>query len=225
MLPRFLPHATHCFERVVLNVRGLTHREPLVDEVDFERFVRAIEGLMQAGRDVLWVLAGRTDSSIPQIKGLLAKFKSNIGVFYLCYNAKQMQQCGCWQRQRGMANSKSVEQAFYCYKGKTPKLMPKNRLHVDYGTSLFNQVMSNVPVLAPKLQAFVPRGVRDTSLDSMVGGPLDEDEEEQMNIKLLHQEDNDGAGDQPRKADLPHKAGAYAAARRKNRKLFKQLSG
>ena len=67
---------------------------------------------MQAGRDVLWVLAGRTDSNIPRNKKVLTKFKFNIEVFYLVYNTKQMQQYGYWQRQRGLANSKSLEPAF-----------------------------------------------------------------------------------------------------------------
>ena len=39
----------------------LTHREPLLDETDFDRFVQTVEPLMQPGRDILWVLAGRTD--------------------------------------------------------------------------------------------------------------------------------------------------------------------
>ena len=47
---------------------GLTHREPLLDEDDFERFVQTVEPLMQPGRDILWVLAGRTDSNLPKIK-------------------------------------------------------------------------------------------------------------------------------------------------------------
>ena len=83
-----------------------------------------------------------------------------------------------------------------------------------------------MPVLAPKLQAFVPKGVRETSLDSMVGVPHDEDEGEQVRIKLLQQEDNDGASDSPHTADPPPADTiARAAARRKNRKLYKQLSG
>ena len=80
---------TRCFERHVLNMAllpqlrslsqtmfrqcrstnfspGLTHREPLLDEPDFERFVQKIEPLMKAGRDVLWVLAGRMESNISQ---------------------------------------------------------------------------------------------------------------------------------------------------------------
>ena len=137
---------------------GLTHREPLVDEVDFERFVQTIEGLMQAGRDVLWVLAGRTDSNVPKIRKVLVKYGFNIEVFYLVYNTKQMQQYGYWQRQRGMANSKSVEQAFYAYRGKTPKLMPKNRLHVDHGSSLFNHVMNMCQCSPRNYKPSSPRG-------------------------------------------------------------------
>ena len=206
---------------------SLTHREPLLDEVDFERFVQAIDPLMQAGRDVLWVLAGRTDSSVPKIRKIVAQYGFNIEAFYLVYNTKQMQQYGYWQRQRGISNSKSVEQAFYAYKGRTPKLMPKNRHYVDHGSSLFNQLMKNVPVLAPKLQAFVTKGVRETSLESMLGVPHDEDAGEKVKIKLLHQEDIDDAGDQPHSADPPpaDKIARASTRGRKNRNLYQQLTG
>ena len=68
MRPQLLPYATHCFDRVVRNISPGLHREPLLDEADFERFVQAFDSLMQAGRDVLWVLVGRTDSNIPKVK-------------------------------------------------------------------------------------------------------------------------------------------------------------
>ena len=84
----------------------------------------------------------------------------NSEVVYLCYNVIRMQQYGYWQRQRGLVSSKSLEPAFYVYKGKTPKHMPKNRMFADGGSSLFDQVMKNVPVLAPSQQAFVSRAVR-----------------------------------------------------------------
>ena len=35
---------------------GLTHREPLLDEDDFERYLHAVDPLLHPGRDVLWVL-------------------------------------------------------------------------------------------------------------------------------------------------------------------------
>mgnify|MGYP000273262063 CR=1 FL=1 len=97
----------------------------------------------------------------------MAKFKMTVEAFYLCYNTKQMHQYGYWKRQRGIANSKSIELCLLAYKGSVPKTMPKNRMHVDTGSSLFNQVVKNVPVLAPSLQAFVSRVVRETSLGSM----------------------------------------------------------
>ena len=124
----------------------------------------------------------------------MAKYGMSVAVFHLCYNMKQLQQYGYWKRQRGIANSKSLEQAFYVYKGKTPKHMPNCRLFVDPGSSLFNQAVKNVPVLAPRQQAFVSRAVRETSLNSMVSVPHDEDDGEQEKLKLLQQEDDDGTG-------------------------------
>ena len=51
--------------------RGLTHREPLIDEKDFERFIATMEPLLQPRRDVMWVLAGRTKSNIPKLEKIL----------------------------------------------------------------------------------------------------------------------------------------------------------
>jgi hypothetical protein len=44
------------------------HREPLLDDADFLRFVGTVDPLMKAGRDVMWVLVGRTESNIPKVK-------------------------------------------------------------------------------------------------------------------------------------------------------------
>ena len=40
----------------VFEGQGLTHREPALDEQDFERYVKSILPLMLPQRDVLWVL-------------------------------------------------------------------------------------------------------------------------------------------------------------------------
>ena len=48
--------------------QGLTHREPALDEEDFERYVKSIFPLMVAARDVLWVLVGRTDTNRSKVK-------------------------------------------------------------------------------------------------------------------------------------------------------------
>ena len=139
-----VPCARPCIERVVRTsfYPGLTHREPLLDEVDFLRFITTVDPLMKAGRDVMWVLVGRTESNLPRVKRVLAKFKMTVEAFYLCYNTKHMHQYGYWKRQRGIANSKSIEQALLVYKGSVPKTMPKNRMHADVGSGLFNQVMN-----------------------------------------------------------------------------------
>ena len=206
---------------------GLTHREPLLEEKDFERFVATVEPLMKGGRDVLWVMTGRTDSNLPKIKKILKAQKMNFEAFYLCYNTKQMKQYGHWKREKGLANSKSVEQALYVYKGRVPKNKPKNRMFVDAGSSLFNQVVKNVPVLAPKHQAFVCREVREISLQTMAGVPHDEDAEEQEKLtrKAL---DGDGEGlNQPEEADAKDAQDQVKelVAQVKKRKLYRQLSG
>ena len=106
--------------------RGLTHREPLADEKDLERYLATIVSLMRPGRDTLWILAGRTESNLPKIKTLLRKYRLYHDAFYLCYNTKQMAQYGHWRRQGGIANSKSIEQAIFAYLGFGSKNLPKS---------------------------------------------------------------------------------------------------
>ena len=55
---------------------GLTHGEPLLDEIDFDRLVQTVEPLMQPGRDTLWVLAGRVDSNLQKINKILKNTSS-----------------------------------------------------------------------------------------------------------------------------------------------------
>ena len=99
----------------------LTHREPLLDEEDFERYLRAVDPLLHPGRDVLWVLCGRTESNLGKLREIVAKFRFHVEVFYFVYNTKQMQLYGHWQRQRGLANPKSLEQAWHLRNGPVPK--------------------------------------------------------------------------------------------------------
>ncbi len=88
-----------------------------------------------------------------------------------------MSKFGSWQRLRGVASSKSIEPALFVYKGKPPKRTPRNRMYVDTGSGLFNEVMKDVPVLAPSLQSFVRKEVREISLGNMTGVPHDEDDD------------------------------------------------
>jgi hypothetical protein len=192
----------------------------VLDEGDFERFVATVDPLLKAGRDVLWVLVGRTESNLPKVRKLLTKYRMCVHVFYLCYNVKQMSGYGYWKRQRGIANSKSLEVALYCYKGKSPKNQPKNRMHVDAGSCLFDSVLRNVPVLAPKHQAFVSKEVRETSLRSMQGVTQSYTNDERERLEAMH-DDDDGMGlDQPN-GDAQQEA--ILTAQRK-RQLYKQPS-
>jgi len=129
---------------------------------------------------------------------------------------------GYWKRQRGIANSKSLEVALYCYKGKSPTKQPTNRMYVDAGSSLFDSVLRNVHVLAPKHQAFVSKGVREQSLSSMLGVPHTDDLGERENFELL-QDDDDAMGlDQPNGDAEQDKVIQYAP---KKRKLYRHHSG
>ena len=93
----------------VFEGQGLANREPVLDEGDFERYVHSLEPLMVSGRDVLWVLGGRTDTNTRKLKRVLTKHKLKMQIFHLCYNTKQMMQYGHFQRQGGIANSRSHE--------------------------------------------------------------------------------------------------------------------
>ena len=159
-------HARLC---TVFEGQGLTHREPALDEDDFDRYLQSLEPLMVSGRDVLWVLGGRTETNRLKLKRILSKHRLKQQIFHLCYNTKQMMQYGHFQRQGGIANSRSHELMFCCYKGRAPKHLAKTRSFVDPGTPVFNEVVRNVPVLSQKSHALVSREIRETSLQAMIG--------------------------------------------------------
>ena len=73
----------------VFEGQGLTHREPALDEKDFERYVKSLSPLMVAGRDVLWVLGGRTETNRPKLKRVLVRNQFKMVEFYLCYSIKK----------------------------------------------------------------------------------------------------------------------------------------
>ena len=203
----------------------LTHREPALDEQDFERYVKSFSPLMLPGRDVLRVLGGRTDTNRGKLKRTLAKNFINMKVFHLCYNTKQMMQYGHFKKQRGIANSRSHELLFLCYKGRMPKQLPKTRAHVDAGSPVFNEVVRNVPVLSQKSHALVSREVRDASLQTMCGVDVVEAEgkdPEHQDLPPMDDEDAGTAGAEAATADAPK---ALVSAAIKKRKLYRQLTG
>ena len=205
----------------VFHGEGLTHRELVVDEADFARFVATVEPLLQPGRDVMWVLTGRTESNLPKIRKVLAHHKMHAEVFYLCYSAKQMQQFGYWRRQRGLARSKSMEQALFCFKGRIPRDLPKTRKFVDGGSAIFNSVVRNVPLLAPKNQSWISKQDREKSLASMVGVPHDEDADEQKKVAQLQPHDDDA---EPLNQPAKDEDAARELAQKRKRKLYRHVT-
>lgn len=196
----------------------LTAREPLVNEVQFERFVKTSTQLMSPGRDIMWVLCGRAESNVGKIKKILTAHNLKWRTFFFVYNAKQMQQYGYWKRLRGIANSKTWETVFMVFAGKMPKNFPKGRWYVDQGSMLYNEVLKNVPVLHPRNHAYVSKQVRETSLATMAGVPLIEDENEMAKAKDF--DDGDDAPEISKPAD--ERAFVMSAVRK--RKLYRQMS-
>ena len=73
------------------------HREPCLHSDDVELFLATVVPLLKPGRDLIWILAGRTESNLTKLKRILdhsvrkdAKIKSRLHHenFYDCYNAK-----------------------------------------------------------------------------------------------------------------------------------------
>ena len=151
--------------------RGLyLRREPGMDEIRFKIFLSMMENIAKPGEDFLWILAGSSEVAAKKIataltqKGAQWKYKT----YFFVYDRSQLGKY-YWTRMRGLANSKTTEKAFLCWKGPTPKNMPNERQYVDAGSGLSVDTMLKVPVLAPKDLTFVDKEVRETSMKSMGG--------------------------------------------------------
>ena len=224
----------------ILQGQGLTYREPAMDEADFERFVKSCVALMVPGRDVMWVLGGRTQTNELKLKRVLKKNNCNYQKFHLCYNMKHM--TNHFKLQRGVAKSRNHEMLYLCYLGRMPKRLAKTRAYVDVGSPVFNEVVRNVPVLSQKRHALVSREIREKSLKTMTGVDVGEVEakDETEAHKPTEDEDTpaDGATDgataaaakaesaeeeRAATADAAQKAVVTAAL--KKRKLYRQNTG
>ena len=199
----------------------LTHREPALDELDFERYVKSFCPLMVSGRDVMWVLCGRTDTNMRKLKSILARNQLKQQAFRLCYNTKQMLQYGHFLSQGGIANWRSHEVLLLCYKGRVPRHLAKTRAHVDTGSSVFNEVVRRVPVLRMTSHALVSREIRERSLQAMIGVDVLEQEAQDPDYPGPPNVDDETAlEDQAATAEA---STALLSAAVKKRKLYRQL--
>ena len=150
---------------------ALTQREPALDENKFKAFLNIYNSIMKMNGDICWIMAGRCDSNVDIIKKAIALYNWKFKVFSLVYDSKLLQKW-YWRRMRGLANSKNLERLLFCWKGRLPTNLPKHRQYLDAGSPLYCEVMLKVPVVAPKDLAFVSKEVRDASLATMSGIPV-----------------------------------------------------
>ena len=134
-----------------------------------------------------------------------------------------MIQYGHFKRQRGIANSRSHEVLYLCYKHKAPKNLAKTRMYVDSGSAVWNQVVRNVPILSHKNHALVTREVREESLSTMIGVDVTEEEAKEDEAATAKPIEEDEA-EQAAPADAGTEKAIVTAAIRK-RKLYRQLTG
>ena len=73
------------------------------------------------------------------------------------------------KKMRGMANSKTYEKAIFCWKGRFPNGLPKDRHYVDAGSALYVDTMLKVPVLHPKDLTYMEMSVLGESFKTMCG--------------------------------------------------------
>ena len=124
-----------------------TVREPLIDMIKFSAFCAIVHSLLKAGQgDVVWILAGKTDSNMQKIRKKITELGWKFKAIHLIYDWRN-QQKWYFKKMRGMANSKTYEKALLCWKGKFPTGLPKDRQYVDAGSALYCDTMLKVPVL------------------------------------------------------------------------------
>ena len=142
-------------------------------------------------------------------------------------NSPRLPLYGHFKTQRGVANSRNHEMLYMAYKTNIPKQLNKVRQYVDAGSTVFNDVVRNVPVLPQKSHALVCRKVRETSLQTMIGMDVSEAEAKVPEYQApLPNDDEDAATAGADAATADASTGkALVSAAIKKRKLYRQLSG
>lgn len=99
--------------------------------------------VMNAGRDFLLVLSGKTASNEQMARDVLGAKKLNFKRITLNYDIKMMQKEGHIGVMRGVFNAGAIEFAFNMPRANS---RAKVRLHVDPGSHMYMDTMNNVPV-------------------------------------------------------------------------------
>ena len=93
---------------------GWAQREPALDETDLQLCADAMHNIMKPGKDFCWIFGGRLDQSEIQITAVITKkgWKHKKFTTVEDYTGRQKYY---WRRQRGLANSRTVEKLFLCW--------------------------------------------------------------------------------------------------------------
>ena len=95
----------------VFTGEGWAQREPKLDETDLKLFVDTMSNIMKPGMEFCWLFSGSLEQGEKGIKDLITKKGWKYKQFTTVVDYKAMQKY-YWRRQRGLANSRTVEKLF-----------------------------------------------------------------------------------------------------------------
>ena len=98
----------------VFTGEGWAQREPALGKTDLQLFVDTMSNIMKPGMDFCWLFSGRLEQSEKGIKDMITKKGWKYKQFTTVMDYKAMQKY-YWRRQRGVANSHTVEKLFLCW--------------------------------------------------------------------------------------------------------------
>ena len=110
-------------------------REPVVDMAKFAAFCEVTNNLLKPGHDFVWILLGKSDANVDKIRKKVAECGWKDKAVHLIYDFNNISKFYV-KKMRGMANSKTYEKAIFCWKGRFPNGLPKDRHYVDAGSAL-----------------------------------------------------------------------------------------
>ena len=122
---------------------------PAFDKHDFRAWATKVDSAMRVGEDFCAVFVGKARVDF-ELEKIINEQKWNHAQIMLLYDVKQLAEYGRHQRQKGVANSNTVESLLLCWKGKTPPGLPKQHMYVDMGSPIWMDFLRDVPLAHPE---------------------------------------------------------------------------
>ena len=115
-------------------------RVPAFQQQDFQNWAKTVHEVMRPGQDLAWILDGKSRTNGRQIESKITKLKWVWKAITIVYDPRTCQGTW-WTRERGFPNSANTETLYVCWRGRTPKVFPQNRMHVDVGSRTYLNVI------------------------------------------------------------------------------------